>query len=78
MTTHDVEQIYQSQIKLLTHAQQLRLIAIITSALAQDVAQETPRKRSILELEGLGAELWQGVDAQEYINQLRDEWDTRP
>lgn len=27
------------------------------------------------ELRGLGKELWQGVDAQEYVNQLRDEWD---
>jgi len=40
---------------------------------------ESPRKkRSLLELAGLGAEIWQGVDAQEYVNQLRSEWDHRP
>jgi hypothetical protein len=33
---------------------------------------------SILELEGLGAELWEGIDAQEYVNELRREWDHRP
>lgn len=30
--------------------------------------------RSILELEGLGVEIWAGVDAKEYIDELRDEW----
>jgi len=40
-------------------------------------ASETPKTRSILEFEGVGAEMWDGVDAQEYVNQLRDEWDER-
>jgi uncharacterized protein involved in exopolysaccharide biosynthesis len=31
-------------------------------------------KRSILELEGLGKELWQGMDAQQYVDQERDSW----
>jgi hypothetical protein len=39
---------------------------------------EAPRQRSLLELEGLGAEIWEGVDAQEYVNELRKEWDHRP
>lgn len=39
----------------------------------------TPKKkRSILEFVGLGAEIWEGIDAQEYVNQLRSEWDHRP
>lgn len=38
----------------------------------------TPKKHSIMELEGLGAEIWEGIDAQEYVNQLRSEWDHRP
>jgi AbrB family looped-hinge helix DNA binding protein len=25
-------------------------------------------------LRGLGREIWEGTDAQEYVNQLRDEW----
>jgi hypothetical protein len=36
------------------------------------------RPHSLLELEGLGAELWHGVDAQEYVDELRREWDHRP
>jgi hypothetical protein len=31
-------------------------------------------KHSILELEGLGKELWQGMDAQQYVDQERDSW----
>lgn len=33
--------------------------------------------RNLLELAGLGAEIWQDIDAQSYLNQLRDEWDHR-
>ena len=32
-----------------------------------------PTKRSLSELRGLGKEIWQGIDAQEYVNQLREE-----
>lgn len=31
--------------------------------------------RSLLELHGLGSEVWQGVDAVDYVRSLRDEWD---
>ena len=34
----------------------------------------TQRKRSILELEGKGKELWEGIDAQEYVDRERDSW----
>ena len=27
------------------------------------------------DISGLGKEIWEGIDAQEYVNQLRDEWD---
>lgn len=33
---------------------------------------------SIWELRGLGAEIWQGIDAQAYVDDLRREWDDRP
>jgi hypothetical protein len=31
-------------------------------------------KHSIMALEGLGKEIWHGLDAQEYINQERASW----
>lgn len=32
---------------------------------------------SLAELYGIGKGLWEGVDAQEFVNALRDEWDER-
>ncbi len=47
-----------------------------------DTLTETPhfsaRRHSLRELRGLGKEIWEGIDAQDYINQQRDEWDQRP
>jgi hypothetical protein len=34
---------------------------------------ERPSKRDIMELQGLGKEIWQGVDARQYVNDLRDD-----
>lgn len=31
-------------------------------------------KRSLTELRGLGKEIWVGMDAQAYVNEIRDEW----
>lgn len=31
-------------------------------------------KRSILDLQGLGKEIWAGIDAQEYVNHERASW----
>jgi hypothetical protein len=39
---------------------------------------ETPQTYSLLDLEGVGADLWKGKDAQEYVNELRNEWDNLP
>jgi hypothetical protein len=72
--TPSIEQLYEEQIRSLTPEQKLRLIALIASELAIEArALSLPRRRSLMELEGLGAEIWQGIDAQEYIDQLRSE-----
>ena len=42
-----------------------------------DVGSTRPQRR-LSELRGLGKEIWAGIDAQDYVNQLRDEWDPRP
>jgi hypothetical protein len=33
---------------------------------------EKKRKFSIMELEGIGADIWEGIDAQEYVNKGGD------
>ena len=38
-------------------------------------ADKPKRKRQLTELRGLGKEIWAGIDAQEYVNEMRDEWD---
>lgn len=42
--------------------------------LHQFVEEEKPL--SIMGLEGLGKEIWEGIDVAEYIRQERDSWDS--
>ena len=37
--------------------------------------ETTSLQRRLSELRGVGKEIWQGVDAQAYVDQMRDEWD---
>jgi hypothetical protein len=71
-----VEEIYQQYIKPLPDKEKLRLIAKVSGDLAEPETEKP--KRSLLELEGLGKEIWEGIDAQEYVNELRNEWEHRP
>ena len=36
---------------------------------------ESPQPRHITEMRGLGKDLWQGIDPQDYLNAERDSWD---
>ena len=71
-----IEEIYQQYIKPLPNNEKLRLIAKVSGAMAETEV-EKPR-RSLMELEGLGKEIWEGIDVQEYVNEMRDEWEHRP
>ncbi|HMD36802.1 MAG TPA: hypothetical protein VKH42_17635 [Vicinamibacterales bacterium] len=42
---------------------------LLTDALA------TPKPVSILELQGLGKDLWRGIDAAAHVARERDSWD---
>lgn len=75
MDPPSANEVYELHVKQLPPAERKRLAEIITQAMEQPTHQG---ERSLLELEGLGAELWEGVDAQEYVNELRKEWDHRP
>lgn len=75
----NIETIYQQHIKPLPPAEQLKLLAKMAEELSNGEKKTEPtKKRSLLELEGLGAEIWEGVDPQEYVNELRNEWEHRP
>ena len=75
--TADIDDLYARHIKPLPPADRLRLLALLAHDLALVAVPDQPGARSLLEFEGLGAELWQGVDAQEYVHTLRAEWDHR-
>ena len=65
----DAREIYEEHVKQMPRAERLRLVELIVREIA---ISEKPRgERSLLEFEGLGAEIWQGIDAQEYVNNLR-------
>lgn len=40
-----------------------------------DTTATSSQQYRLSDLRGVGAEIWREVDAQEYINELRDEWD---
>lgn len=65
-----VAEAYQ-QAQLLSKQQRNELVKLLIDSLDEAESE----KHSILELAGLGAEIWDGIDAQEYVDQLRDEWD---
>jgi hypothetical protein len=71
------EEIYEQHIKLLPEAEQLRLVELIAHRLVATAAHPPPPQRSLLELEGLGADMWPGIDAQQHVNDLRKEWEHR-
>ena len=73
------EVIYELHIKPLPPAERLRLVAIVAQDLAaQPLGPAEKHQRNIMDLHGLGKDLWEGIDAQEYVNELRKEWDHRP
>jgi hypothetical protein len=60
---------------LLTREEKLRLIRELTARTTGAEEKARPGKdRSILELSGLGAETWNGIDAQEYVRSERASW----
>lgn len=75
MTLQDIVREAQA----LSAAERRELIKLLVDTLADSETNKLPKKRrSLMELAGLGAEIWQGIDAQKYVNELRKEWDHRP
>jgi hypothetical protein len=57
----------------LSPEEQLRLIEELKSHTCESAASEP--QHSIMELCGLGKEIWEGIDAQEYVRNERASWD---
>jgi hypothetical protein len=66
---------YQNTLEMavsLSRDEQQRLIQELTAHAGEGASPEP--EYSIMELRGLGKEIWQGIDAQEYVNSERASW----
>lgn len=73
-----IESLYERLIKPLPSDDRLRLLALLANDLAGNTDARQRREYSLVDLEGLGADLCQDVDPQEYVDRLRAEWNERP
>lgn len=61
----------------LSLAERRELIKALVDTLT-DTVPHGMHKRTLREFRGVGTRLYDGTDAQDYVNQLRREWDDRP
>jgi hypothetical protein len=62
-----------AQARQLEPADQLRLLEGLATLLRQQLGHGSPQP--ITALRGLGREVWQGMDAQAYVDRERAAWD---
>jgi len=77
MATSNASQTYEDYVKkiqTLTPEEQLSLVEVISAGLKK-ILKGKKVKHSIMELEGLGADIWKDIDAQEYVVEERNSWD---
>jgi hypothetical protein len=77
LTMADIDAPYRYVVSEQVISEVRRLILVAPVGDGTSVVLSGGAVRSILELEGLGKEIWKDVDATEYINDLRDEWNNR-
>ncbi len=73
-----LDQLYEEHVRRLSDKEQLRLVERIVQGIAEHHGDRDARPRDIMELHGKGADVWDGVDAGAYVEELRREWDHRP
>ena len=62
-----------AELSALDSADQRRLLEVLMGLV--DRASGGGPRHSIRELRGLGRDVWQGIDAQQYVDQERSTWD---
>ncbi len=77
MATTDARDVYTKHVRQLPPAERLKLITLIVDDLARRYTLEEKPLHNIMEFYGVGRALPEGMDAQAYVNKLRDEWEER-
>jgi hypothetical protein len=67
----NLEELYERHLASLPSEDRLKLIAMLAQGLTKEEVAPEPPLRSLMELHGLGKEIWEGIDAQDYVNRLR-------
>jgi hypothetical protein len=73
MSTYTYQEVLK-QVEHLAPEDQERLLEDLKAILRRRT-RVGPKQHSITELRGLGKEIWEGIDAQEYVNQERASWE---
>ena len=63
-----------NQAQHLTTEEQLQLIEELAALIRRQGVMRS-KKHSIMELKGLGKEIWEGVDVEKYIDEERNSWE---
>ena len=74
MATRIAEEIYERYVRELPTDERLHLLAMVAQDLVPPISERRPA-RSVMELHGLGAATWRGVDPDAYVERLRADWD---
>jgi len=73
MSNANLEQIYK-QASNLSYNDQLELISKLTASIKSTKSQN---KHKLCELKGLGKDLWEKINSDQYLKSLREEWNDR-
>lgn len=72
MSKNSYDEIFERATGELSREELLKLSEALT---IQAFRKMPANPRSILELRGLGKEVWEGIDPDEYVAQERDSWE---
>lgn len=76
MTTQNQRMTYDDivvTISTLKPQEKLDLLEVLSSSLRKTLYQRE-KEHSLLELEGLGADVWKNIDIEGYVSRERDSW----
>ena len=71
MTSSRSEMIYK-EISQLTSNEKIILLSKLVSEISTCI--DRTRKVNIYDIKGVGKEIWEGIDAQKYVNKERASW----